>query len=183
MESIEQNRGAQKWSRRELVGRLLWGLVWPAFRFSPRPLWGWRRFMLRVFGAKVGIQVHLHPSARVYIPWNLKIGDWSSVGFDVLLYNLGPLNIGSRSTISQRAHLCGGTHDYRDPTMPLVKSTITIGDDSWVCADAFVGPGVVVGNRSIVAARSVVIKDVPDETMVGGNPARKLGTSDLGVKV
>jgi putative colanic acid biosynthesis acetyltransferase WcaF len=178
MVSIDKNRAMRKWSRLELVGRLLWALVWPAFRFSPRPLWGWRRFLLRLFGAKVGAAVHIHPTVWVFIPWNLTIGDWSSVGFDAVLYNLGPLKIGNRTTISQRAHLCGGTHDYRDPTMPLVKSMITVGSQAWICADAFIGPGVVVGDRSIVAARAVVVKDIPDGTIVGGNPAKKIGTCD-----
>lgn len=104
------------------------------------------------------------------------------MGFDVLLYNLGPLRIGNRTTISQRAHLCGGTHDHRDPTMPLIKSPITIGDDVWVCADAFVGPGVTLGDRSIVAARAVVVKNVVDESIVGGNPATRLGTCASGIK-
>ena len=134
--------------------------------------------MLRLFGARVGKQVHIHPSAQVFIPWNLTIGDWSSVGFDALLYNLGPLAIGKRVTISQRAHLCGGTHDHRDPTMPLIKSPITVGDDVWVCADAFVGPGVTVGNGAIIAARAVVVKNINACEIAGGNPAKLIGVSN-----
>lgn len=132
--------------------------------------------MLVIFGAKIGKHVHIHPSVQVFIPWNLTIGDWSSVGFDALLYNLGPLTIGNRVTISHRAHLCGGTHDYRDPTMPLIKSAITIGDDTWVCADAFIGPDVVVGAGAIIAARAVVVKCVNARKIVGGNPAKVLST-------
>lgn len=182
MESIQQNRAQRKWTRQELAGRIAWTAVRPLFRFSPRICWGWRRFLLRLFHAKIGKNVHVHPTAQVFIPWNLTIGDWTSVGFDVLLYNLGPLRIGNRTTISQRAHLCGGTHDHRDPTMPLIKSPITIGDDVWVCADAFVGPGVTLGDRSIVAARAVVVKNVVDESIVGGNPATRLGTCASGIK-
>jgi putative colanic acid biosynthesis acetyltransferase WcaF len=172
---VAQNRQRREWSRRELVGRVLWGLVWPLFRFSPRVFWNWRCLLLRMFGAKVGRHVHIHPSVTVFIPWNLTIGDWSSVGFDALLYNLGPLRIGERVTVSQRAHLCGGTHDHRDPSMPLVKSPIVLGDDVWVCADALVGPGVTVGHRAIVAAGAVVVRDVPDQWIVGGNPAARIG--------
>jgi putative colanic acid biosynthesis acetyltransferase WcaF len=133
--------------------------------------------LLRRFGAQVGRHVHIHPTARIFIPWDLSIGDWSSVGFDALLYNLGPLKIGQRVTISQRAHLCGGTHDHRDPTMPLIKSPITIEDDAWVCADAFLGPGVNIGEGAVVAARAVVVKDVVSSSVVGGNPARLLRDS------
>lgn len=171
---IHANRSARKWSRRELAGRVMWACCRPLFRWSPRICWGWRRWLLRIFGATVGAEVQIHPRAEIFIPWNLEIGPWSSVGFDALLYNLAPLTIGTRVTISQRAHLCGGTHDFHDPTMPLVKAPIRIGDEAWICADAFVGPGVVVGDRAIVAARAVVVKNVDPSQIVAGNPARPL---------
>jgi putative colanic acid biosynthesis acetyltransferase WcaF len=130
---------------------------------------------LRLFGAEVGNNVHIDSSAKIFIPWNLKIGDWTSVGFEALLYNLGPLTIGERVTISQRAHLCGGSHDYRSPTMDLIKGPIRIGDGAWVCADAFIGPGVEVGRSAVVGARAVVVKDVADGVVVAGNPAGQVG--------
>ena len=131
--------------------------------------------MLRLFGGKVGAQVHIHPSARIFLPWNLEIGDWSSVGFDALLYNLGPMKIGERVTISQRAHLCGGTHKFRESSMPLVRAAITVGDEAWICADAFVGPGVTVGARAVVGAGAVVMRSVHEGKIVTGNPARETG--------
>ena len=177
---IEANRSAKKWSRKELIARILWTACLPLFRFSPQPCWGWRRFLLRLFRAKVGREVQIHPSARIFMPWNLEIGDWSAVGFDALLYNLGPLKIGRRVTISQRAHLCGGSHDFRDPAMPLLKLPVTIGDEAWVGADAFVGPEVRVGMRAVVGARAVAVKDVDAGIVVGGNPAEKLGVVTRG---
>ena len=174
--SIEQNRQERKYSRREQVLRLLWGLVgWPLFRLSPRPCFGWRRFVLRRFGARVGRQVHIYPSVEIYFPWNLTIGGWSALGEGVRVYNLGPVTIVSRVTISQRAHLCAGTHDFRDPAMPLLKPPITIADQVWVCAEAFVGPGVTVGEGAVVGARAVVVKDVAPWTIMAGNPAREIG--------
>lgn len=172
---IDQNRAARKWTRRELAGRVLWAACGPLFRFSPRLLWNWRCFLLRLFGAKVGRNVHILPSVRIFIPWNLEIGEWSSVGFDALIYNLGLVRIGSKVTVSQRAHLCAGSHDFRDPAMPLTKPPIEIGDEAWICADAFVGPGVSVGKRAVVAARAVVVKDVAEGVIVGGNPAKEIG--------
>jgi putative colanic acid biosynthesis acetyltransferase WcaF len=172
---IDQNRAARKWTRKELAGRVLWAACGPLFRFSPRLLWGWRCFLLRLFGAKIGRNVHILPSVRIFIPWNLEIGDWSSVGFDALIYNLGPVRIGEKVTVSQRAHLCAGSHDFRDPAMPLTKPPIDIGDEAWICADAFVGPGVRVGQRAVVAARAVVVKDVEAGMIVGGNPAKEIG--------
>lgn len=179
---ISANRSAAKWSRKELFGRALWGLVGTLYCCSPRLIWGFRALVLRCFGASVGPNVHLFPSARVFIPWQLSIGDWSSVGFDALIYNLGQVTIGRRVTISQRAHLCAGTHDHRDPTMPLVKVPITIHDDAWICADAFIGPGVTIGEGAVVGARAVVVKNVEPWTIVAGNPARLIGRRVLETK-
>lgn len=173
---IAKNRSDRKWTPRELAGRVLWSCVAPLFRWSPRLCWGWRRGLLRVFGARVGRHVQIHPSARVFIPWNLEIGDWSSLGFDVLIYNLGTVKIGSKVTVSQRAHLCAGSHDFRDAALPLTKPPIEIGDEAWICADAFVGPGVTIGKRAVVAARAVAVKNVGDGQIVGGNPAKEIGT-------
>lgn len=168
---VEANRSAHNWSRREKFGRVLWAVVRPVFRLSPRPFWGFRRALLRVFGARVGAAVHVWPTVRITIPWNLTLGDECAVGDGAILYALGPIGVGKRATISQGAHLCAGTHDWRDPTMPLLKPPINIGSDTWICAEAFIGPNVCIGSGAIVAARSVVIKDVGDAVMVGGNPA------------
>jgi len=173
--NIKENRRSTKYGLGELVGRGFWALCGPLFRWSPRLCWGWRRFMLRLFGAKVGAKVHIHPSACIFIPWNLEIGSWSSVGFDALLYNLGPMRIGENVTISQRAHLCGGTHKFREDSMPLVRAKIVVGDEAWICADAFVGPGVNIAARAVVGARAVAMRDVAEGTIVVGNPAREAG--------
>ena len=172
---IEANRAAVKWTFGEKVGRVLWGLLRPLFRWSPRPCWCWRNTLLRLFGARIGKRVHVDPSVRIWIPWKLEIGDDAAVGFDALLYNLGMLTIGARATVSQRAHLCGGSHDYRSATMDLIKAPITIGEEAWICADAFVGPGVKVGRGAVVGARAVVVKDVGDGAVVAGNPAINVG--------
>jgi putative colanic acid biosynthesis acetyltransferase WcaF len=97
------------------------------------------------------------------------------VGFDALLYNLGPLKIGEHVTISQRAHLCGGTHKFREASMPLVRARIEIGDEAWVCADSFIGPGVSVGAKAVVGARAVAMRNVHEGKIVTGNPAREVG--------
>lgn len=168
---IAANRLAKKWSRREQVGRVLWAAATPLFAWSPRPLWGWRRLLLRAFGAKIGRSVHVYPSAQITIPWNVSIGEHSAIGDGAKIYSLGPITIGARTTVSQGAHLCAGTHDYRDPTMPLLKLPITLGDEVWVCADAFVGPGVTVGDRTILGARAVLMKSVAGGLIMAGNPA------------
>lgn len=177
--SIEQNRAAVKYTAGEQCRRVAWMFGSLFFRLSPRPCFGFRRWLLRLFGATVGRDVHIYPSSHIYFPWNLSIGDWSSIGEWALVYNLGPVSVGERSTLSQRVHLCAGTHDYRDPAMPLLKPSITIGNGTWICADAFVGPGVTVGDGAVVGARAVAVKDVPAWTVVAGNPARVLKPREL----
>ncbi|MBS1834785.1 MAG: acetyltransferase [Acidobacteria bacterium] len=170
---IDANRRARKWSSQELLTRAIWELLrGPLFAWTPRPLWSWRSAVLRFFGAYIGREVRLHPSVRIDVPFNISIGDYTAVGDRATLYALGPITIGRRVTISQGAHLCAGTHDFRRATMPLVKSRITIGDEVWICADAFVGPDVTVGERAIVGARAVAVRDVVAESIVAGNPAR-----------
>jgi putative colanic acid biosynthesis acetyltransferase WcaF len=171
---IRANRRARKYGRAELAARVLWSLAFPLFRMSPRPWFAWRRFLLRVFGAKIGRDVHVYPTVRVMMPWHLSVGHSSAIGEWTLLYDLGDISIGERVTISHGAHLCAGTHDYRRADLPLLKPPISVGNDAWICADAFVGPGVAVGNGAIVGARAVVTEDVPAWTIVAGNPARHI---------
>ena len=171
MLNIQTNRTAQKYSRKEMVLRVLWMAGKYLVRFSPRPFFGWRRWVLRLFGAEVGSHVNLYSSTHIYMPWNLRVGAWSAIGEDVLIYNLGPVTIGERATISHRAHVCAGTHDYRQPDLPLLKPPIRIGDQAWICADAFVGPGITVGEGAIVGAAAVATRDVEPWTIVAGNPA------------
>lgn len=169
---IEANRSSKKWTRRELAGRILWRAASPLFALSPRPFWVWRRILLRMFGAKVGRKVHVYPSARLSIPWNITLGDHTAVGERAILYALGPISVGSRVTISQYAQLCAGSHDYTSSCMSLTKPPIGVGDDAWICAGAFVGPGVIIGERAILAACGVAVSDVPPDEIHGGNPAR-----------
>lgn len=169
---ITANRKTAKYTKSELLRRVLWSVATPLFRFSPRTCFSWRSFLLRRFGAKVGRATHIYNSATIYMPWNFEIGSQSSIGEHAYIYSLGRITIGNKSTISHRAHLCAGTHDFSDPALPLLKPPIMICDQAWVCADAFVGPGVVVGEGAIIGAGAVVMKDVPDWLVVAGNPAQ-----------
>ena len=171
---IDANRSARKYSRTTQLRRILWALARPLFRYSPRLFFGWRRFLLRLFGARVGREVRIYSDAVIYFPWNLEVEDHAAIGEGALIYNLGQVTIGRDATISQRAHLCAGTHDYTDPAMPLEKPPIKVGAQAWVCADAFVGPGVSVGEGAVVGARAVAMKDVPAWAVVAGNPARQI---------
>jgi putative colanic acid biosynthesis acetyltransferase WcaF len=163
---------ARNYTKREYLLRGLWSVGKLFFRYSPRLLYGWRNHLLRLFGARVGKGVKVYPSADVMFPWNLEIGEHTVVSWGVVMYNLGRISVGSNTIISQYAHICAGTHDYRSRSFDLIKSSITIGSGVWIAADAFIGPDVVVGDNSIVAARAVVTKDVGEGEIVAGNPAR-----------
>lgn len=151
--------------------RLAWNVVAALlFRPSPIPFHAWRAFLLRLFGATLGAGVHVYPRARIWAPWNLEMGDQASMANDVTCYSMATIRIGKRAIVSQGAHLCAGTHDYHDPGFRLVSRPISIGEDAWVCAEAFVHPGVTVGAGAVVGARSVVTKDMPEWTVCAGHP-------------
>lgn len=153
--------------------RVAWGFVYALlFRPTPKPLHGWRRFLLRLFGATVASTAHPYPRCRIFAPWNLIMGDYSCLADDVDCYSVAPIRLGAHATVSQHAHLCAATHDYEDPEFTLLPRPIAIGDYAWVAAGAFIGPGVTVGEGAVVGARAVVTRDVAPRTVVAGNPAR-----------
>lgn len=160
-------------SRKEKARRLLWLLVQHTiFRWSFRRADNWRAFLLRLFGAKIGASPLIRTTVRVEVPWNLTVGDRSRLGEHLIIYNLGPIEIGSRTIISQYSHLCGGTHDYTNSRMILHKVPIKIGSDVWICTDVYVGPGVVIGDGAIIGARSSVFNDLPPWKVCVGSPAK-----------
>ncbi len=166
------DRASSPYQTSERIRRVVWSLVQATLFANTFHNWyGVRRMLLRAFGARVADSARIRRSVRIEIPWNLSIGTDSSVGDRVILYCLGPVNIGERVTISQGAHLCAGTHDYRTPAMQLRRSTIIVDDDAWVAADAFVGPDVTIGAGAILGARGVALNSLDSWTVYIGNPA------------
>jgi putative colanic acid biosynthesis acetyltransferase WcaF len=152
---------------------LLWQFVQATlFAWSPQPAYGWRRFLLRLFGAEVGDGVIIRQSARVTYPWKVILGDYCWVGDNTEIYSLAPISIGRNAVVSQRSYLCAGTHDHRDLTFPLVGRPIIVGDEAWIATDCYVAPGITIGRGAIVSARSTVLDDVPDAVVVAGHPAK-----------
>jgi len=157
----------------EYARKALWMAVHALLiRFGPPRSPGWYRFWLGLFGAKLAPTCKLRPSVKVRHPWLLEIGEHSVLGDDVEVYNLGPIRIGEHTVISQNTHLCNGSHDYRDPSLPLVRPKMEIGSGVWICADAFIGPGVSIGDNTLIGARSVVMRDVPPGVIAAGNLAQ-----------
>ncbi len=141
------------------------------FRPSPQVLYGWRRALLRLFGARVGKGAIIRPSARITYPWKVSIGDYAWVGDDVTLYSLGPIEIGAHAVVSQRSYLCAADHDYRRRAFPIRARAVRVGAHAWVATDVFVAPGVTIGEGAVVGARSTVLRDLPARMVCYGYPA------------
>lgn len=155
------------------LSRMLWAICWGLlYRFSPIGMHGWRRLLLRLFGASVGKGVHPYPSSKIWAPWNLTMDDYSCLSHGVICYNVAHVHLGKSATVSQYSHLCTATHDYTDPAMPLMIAPICICDHAWVTADVFVGPGVIIGEGAVVNARSSVFSDIEPWSVAKGYPAK-----------
>lgn len=137
-------------------------------------MYGWRRFLLKLFGAKIGNNVIIRPSARITYPWKLTVGDNSWIGDNVDLYTLGEIAIGKNSVISQRSYLCTGSHDFTKVDFPIYAKPIIIHDSVWVATDVFIAPGVTVHKNVVVGARSSVFNDLAEDYVYLGTPAKPI---------
>ena len=163
------------------VLRAVWNVVW-LFLFRPTPrgfIYGWRRFLLRLFGAKIGKGVHVLPSCRIWQPWKLEMGDYSCLSENVDCYSVDKIVIGCQSVVSQGVFLCCASHDIESPIMELTYKPIVVGNNAWIAARAFIGPGVTIGPGAVVGACAVVTKDVEPWTVVAGNPAKFIKRREL----
>ena len=160
------------------VVRVLWSIAYAfLFRLTPAriyPFQLWRNMLLRMFGAKTWYQAQFFPTARIWAPWNIRTGRSVAIDDHVDLYNVAPITMGHMVSVSRRAFLCTASHDISDVARPLKTAPIKIGNGVWIGAEAYVGPGVTIGDGSVIAARAVVVKDVPAWTVVGGNPAKAI---------
>jgi len=164
--------GGASFSLGNRLFRVTWMIAWTLLaRFTPPPLHGWRRLVLRAFGAKVGSKARVHASVAIWHPRNLMLGDNVLIGPGVRLYNQGTITIGDRSVVSQRAHLCASSHSLGDAHFQLMLRPITIGPNCWIATEAFVGPGVAMAERSVLAARAALFEDATADGVYRGNPA------------
>lgn len=172
--TLDLSTYSHSFSLKNKISRLLWNSARIIlFRpFGSRLLKKWRVLVLKCFGAKIEWSSHIYASVKIWAPWNLEIGKNSSLGPSVDCYNQGKISIGKNTIISQKTYLCASSHDYTQKDFPLILKPITIGNGVWIAADAFIGPGIAIGDNAVIAARSVLIKDVDENTIVGGNPAK-----------
>lgn len=173
IEDLVTDRSTSPYTFKEKVGRLLWGIVQATlFRSTFHNWYAIRRTMLRIFGAKLHATARIRRTVLIECPWNLSVGADSSIGDRAIIYCLGSVTIGDRTTISQGAHLCAGSHDYRKRSMPLLRPPIDIGNDVWIAADAFVGPKVRIADGAILGARAAALMPLQEWTIYSGNPAQ-----------
>lgn len=158
--------------RSALFVQLWWAVDSLLFRGSPQFMYRFRVFLLRLFGASVGVGVVIRPTVRITYPWKVTIGDYAWIGDDVTLYSLGEINIGPHSVVSQGSYICGGDHDYGDVSFPIRGKATSIGRECWVAAQTFVAPGVRIGDGCVVGARSSVFSDLPSGHVCMGAPCR-----------
>lgn len=160
--------------------RAFWMVSWAVLAsWTPPPFHGWRRLVLRAFGARVGRNARLHGSTRVWYPPNLVMGEGALLGPRVNCYNQGRIEIGLYAVVSQGAHLCASSHDIADPDFQLILKPITIGARAWIAAEAFIGPGCAVAEGCVVAARAVLFGETEPWGVYAGNPATLLKMREL----
>jgi putative colanic acid biosynthesis acetyltransferase WcaF len=166
-------RGGASFSTRNRVYRLVWVAVWWLLAsWTPPPLHAWRRLLLRLFGAKIAPTAGIYPSASIWSPANLEVGDYAFIGPKVIVYSMAKIVFAPYSLASQGAHICAGTHDTEDEHFQLQAAPIVIGYRSWIAAEAFVGPGVTVGDGAVLGARGCTFSNLDPWTIYVGNPAR-----------
>ena len=158
-----------------LYVQLWWIVQATLFAWSPQPLYAWRNWLLRLFGAKIGPHTIIRQSVRVTYPWKLTVGEYCQIGDGVDLYTLGEIEIGDCVVISQRSYICTGGHDHQSPTFDIFQERIVIESEAWVATDVFVAPGVTIGHGAVIGARSSVFADVPAATISVGSPAKVRG--------
>ena len=156
------------------IRRMFWTICWTILaRPFPRNMFmPWKRFLLRSFGANIADSAGVYASATIFMPWNLVMKDYSLIGPGVDCYNAAPIVLGNNAVVSQRAYLCTASHDITLNSHPQIEKPIIFEDRAWVAAEAFVGPGVTIGEGAVEGARACVFKDVEPWTVVGGNPAK-----------
>ena len=157
------------------VARALWIVTWGLLAsWTPPPMRPWRRFILRCFGAKLGAGSDVRGGARVWYPRHLQMGDRAVLASKVNCYNMAPITIGADAIVSQGAHLCAGSHDITSPVFQLTTRSISIGANAWIAAEAFVGPGVEVGEGAVLGARGVAFRSLEPWSVYAGNPAQRI---------
>lgn len=156
--------------------RAVWYCFNAFFILNPmNPFGGLKKFVLKIFGAKIGKGVVLKQRINIKYPWMLEIGDHSWIGEGVWIDNLALVKIGAHCCVSQGALLLCGNHNYKKSSFDLIVGEIILEDGSWIGAKGIVTGGVTCQTHSILSAGSVTSKKLAAYQIYRGNPAIKVG--------
>ena len=162
----------------DFLGRAVWWVqLWwlvqaTLFGLSPQAAFGWRRLLLRLFGARIGPAARIRPSVRCVFPWRLSVGEWAWIGDRVTLYSVDRIEIGAHAVVSHGSTICTADHDPDDPSFAVRRAPVRIGREVWLASEVFVAPGVSVGDGAVLGVRALALHDVPARTIAYGQPAR-----------
>jgi putative colanic acid biosynthesis acetyltransferase WcaF len=157
------------------IKRIVWFVLNALFiKNSFIPIYGFKRTLLRSFGASIGKGVVIKNGVNIKYPWFLEVGDFSWIGENVWIDNLGKVQIGAHVCISQGAFLLCGNHRFDRSTFDLEVRPIVLEDCVWIGAKAVVCPGVICGSHSVLAVGSVATKSLDSYGIYQGNPCNKI---------
>jgi putative colanic acid biosynthesis acetyltransferase WcaF len=152
--------------------QIIWYFFNVLFFINPlNPSSSLKKWILKLFGAKIGKGVVIKPGVNIKYPWKLVIGDHSWIGEKVWIDNLAHVVIGSSVCISQGAMLLTGNHNYSAREFDLMVLPITLENGVWIGSKSVVCPGVVCKSHAVLAVLSVATKDLEPYTIYQGNPA------------
>jgi putative colanic acid biosynthesis acetyltransferase WcaF len=153
--------------------RACWMAVWLLLAaWTPPALHPWRRLLLRLFGASMGARSDVRGSARVWYPPHLMMERNTLLAERVNCYNMARVTLREGALVSQGAYLCAGNHDIDAADFQLIARPITLGARCWVATEAFVAPGVTIGEGAVLGARAVAFTSLEPWTLYVGNPAQ-----------
>ena len=157
-----------------IIAKLIWDFSGKPLCSSYFPGTNWRKFILRIFGAKIGKGGKLKINIKISEPWNLSIGDHCWIGENVWIDNLASVSIGNRVCISQGVYLCTGNHNYKKDLFNLILKKIVIEDDCWIAAKSIIAPGSILKRGAVACIGSLVSGILQQDGIYKGNPAKLL---------
>lgn len=169
LENFEVTEGFR--GKSKIVVQIWWIVQGTLFALSPQFFYGWRRFLLRLFGAKIGRGVLIRPSTKITYPWKISIGDFSWIGEETVLYSLGEIVIGNNVAVAHGVYFNTGLHDYTQKKFTILSKNIYVEDECWITNDVYIAPGVKIGKGCVIGARSSVLKDMKEGWVCYGTPA------------
>ncbi|MDH5533872.1 MAG: acyltransferase [Candidatus Pacebacteria bacterium] len=163
------------WYLEFITGFLWWGV-------GRMPSHHCRRFYYRLFGMKIGSGSVLHMMGRIYDPRHIEIGEDTIIGERFTLdgrkqlpNSNGGLKIGNHVDIASEVMIWTSQHDVHSEDFHAIEEKVVINDYVFIGPRSIILPGVTIGKGAIIAAGSIVTKDVSEKEIVGGTPAKPIG--------